>query len=595
MLEGTHVILDRFCEKIAGLMPIAASLDNQEMAAGLEKQLQKVRNVEFHIMILGLFKRGKSTLINYFLSAKLLPTGVVPVTSVASYIRFGEIPQVKVIFKDTSEIMISTEQIDAYASERGNPGNEKNVDRIEIYYPSAFLKNGVVLVDTPGTGSTNIENTKEAYRFLPEADAALFLLSSDAPISELELNYLSEVRNYYEKVYILQNKTDHLAHDEREEVVAFTERIIKQAFGEKMQVFPVSAKLAMEGRLEGDDIKIRDSGMALFEEELEGFLVEERAFYMLSSNKRKILSMIKTLEENICFQIDMLQAPIGIVQSKVKQFEEKIVQIGSLKKECMAILGVDLDEVMEEFLIDIGLFKKETGESIKRDLTEYFNEHKHSAKHSELKESLEKRLQDGIRKAFSTWNSIQEEKMKTAFKRVADRFASQLNNAQEHINDITQEVFGFRLLENVDTVDIQDNKLFYFRFSAGNASLLVPDMKSLKFLLNKEKKAEFMLENVLGQVGVELQKNADGLRWSYVQKFKDSKRMFESMYQEKADAVVSTVRKMIAQAVEKRNEEEGRVEKRVEYLRETRERLIREKHSVESMDLSDTKQKETVS
>lgn len=585
MLEGTHDILKQYCDKFSDLMHIAASLDNQEIKAALEKQRIKVQNIEFHIIILGLFKRGKSTLINYFLGAKLLPTGVVPVTSVTTYIRFGEHQAARVIFKDSSDIMITTDQINEYASEKGNPGNVKNVDRIDISYPSSFLLNGIVLVDTPGTGSTNTENTEEAYRYLPQADAALFLLSSDAPISELELNYLLEVKNYYDKVYILQNKTDHLTGDERDEVAAFTERIMKQAFEEKMPVFPVSAKLALEGKTDNNQEKISQSGMEAFEEDLEKFLLGERAFQMLSSNKRKVLNFINTLEENTSFHIDMLQAPLGTIEAKLKQFEEKMQQIGSMKKECMAVLGVDIDDLMEKFINDIERFKKEAGMHIRQDLSEYFLKQKSAGKYSGLKEALAERLQEGIMTAFNAWIMTQEEQMKTAFRMVVEKFTSQLNSVQEHINDITQEIFGFRLLESIDAVDLQDNKLFFFRFSSANSSLLLPDMKSFRFLLGKDKRAEHALESILDRVDAELQTNADGLRWSYAQKFKDSKRLFESMYQEKADAALFTVRKMIAQAAEKRNEEKSRVEERLWSLQETRERLVREKHCIESMDL----------
>ena len=44
----------------------------------------------FHVSVLGEFKRGKSTLVNALLAEDVLPTGVLPLTAVATEISFGE-------------------------------------------------------------------------------------------------------------------------------------------------------------------------------------------------------------------------------------------------------------------------------------------------------------------------------------------------------------------------------------------------------------------------------------------------------------------------------------------------------------------------
>ena len=44
----------------------------------------------FNLVVLGEFKRGKSTLINALLGRNVLPTGVIPLTSVVTTISAGE-------------------------------------------------------------------------------------------------------------------------------------------------------------------------------------------------------------------------------------------------------------------------------------------------------------------------------------------------------------------------------------------------------------------------------------------------------------------------------------------------------------------------
>jgi len=61
---------------------------------------------------------------------------------------------------------------------------------------------GVVLIDTPGIGSTFRHNTQATLNFLPQCDAALFLVSADPPLTEVEVEFLKEVRTKVRNVSI---------------------------------------------------------------------------------------------------------------------------------------------------------------------------------------------------------------------------------------------------------------------------------------------------------------------------------------------------------------------------------------------------------
>ncbi|MGA9753714.1 MAG: dynamin family protein, partial [Desulfobaccales bacterium] len=50
----------------------------------LARLIDKLRENRFNLVILGAFKRGKSTLINALLGEPILPTAIVPLTSVVT-------------------------------------------------------------------------------------------------------------------------------------------------------------------------------------------------------------------------------------------------------------------------------------------------------------------------------------------------------------------------------------------------------------------------------------------------------------------------------------------------------------------------------
>ncbi len=54
--------------------------------------VQRLESREFNLVIMGLFKRGKSTVINALLGGEVVPTGVVPLTSAGTLLTYGDTP-----------------------------------------------------------------------------------------------------------------------------------------------------------------------------------------------------------------------------------------------------------------------------------------------------------------------------------------------------------------------------------------------------------------------------------------------------------------------------------------------------------------------
>jgi GTPase SAR1 family protein len=52
-----------------------------------EELREKIQNNVFNLIVLGQFKRGKTSLINALLGAEILPTAVVPLTSIATILK----------------------------------------------------------------------------------------------------------------------------------------------------------------------------------------------------------------------------------------------------------------------------------------------------------------------------------------------------------------------------------------------------------------------------------------------------------------------------------------------------------------------------
>jgi ribosome biogenesis GTPase A len=119
----------------------------------------KLAAEQFNLMVLGQFKRGKSTLLNALLGADLLPTAVVPLTSIVTIIHHGPEPRAVVSFLDGRTLEVAVPDIATFITEPENPKNIKGVAQVGVSFPAGVLMDGVRLVDTPGVGSVFASNT----------------------------------------------------------------------------------------------------------------------------------------------------------------------------------------------------------------------------------------------------------------------------------------------------------------------------------------------------------------------------------------------------------------------------------------------------
>jgi len=248
----------------------------------------------FQLVVLGQFKRGKTSLMNAIVGQSLLPTGTIPVTSAVTSLRYGPTTRafVRTADRATNE-EIPVADLPLYVTERGNPGNLKRVLKVTVEVPARFLRRGLHFVDTPGIGSAHEHNTATTLAFLPEADAAIFVTGADAPLSEAELAFLDDVRKCVRKLFFVLNKVDQLDPGEREETLAYTATLLARRLGvDAVRLFPVSAARAL-GSGAHDPEALAASGLGALESALATFLDEERRTVLLTTLLDRTIAVLE--------------------------------------------------------------------------------------------------------------------------------------------------------------------------------------------------------------------------------------------------------------------------------------------------------------
>lgn len=228
---------DALARLLAELRSVAP-IDDGPVLDDLERRLS---SSVLRVLVAGEAKRGKSTLLNALLGRDVLPTGVVPVTAVATVVRSGPVEQVVARFADGSERTLPMSALPGLVTEDANPGNVRGVRTVEVQLPTG-LPDGVELVDTPGVGSVHEHNTAEAETALGNMDAAVFVLTADLPISASERAFLRSVRGRAVRLFCVLNKVDRLDAAELQESLGFTRRVLDAELGADMPIHPLSAR-----------------------------------------------------------------------------------------------------------------------------------------------------------------------------------------------------------------------------------------------------------------------------------------------------------------------------------------------------------------
>ena len=162
----------------------------------------------FSLMVIGDFKRGKSTIINAILGRSVAPVNVAPETFTVNCISYGERPSVEAVLKNGKRVTLTSDDL---MRERLNslldffPGE---LEYIDVRSDAPILKE-IQIVDTPGLSDLD-DLDQQVKDFLIKADAVIYVASALSPFSDSEQYFIASniVPQNFGKVFVLVNMID---------------------------------------------------------------------------------------------------------------------------------------------------------------------------------------------------------------------------------------------------------------------------------------------------------------------------------------------------------------------------------------------------
>lgn len=298
---------------------------------------RKLADDNLYLGVIGEFSSGKSTLINAFIEDHLLSTDVLQATTSSStIIRHAEHLDVEAKFLDGTAKVFSREGITWFEDIKGRvedtvcgiiPGlkskrdirqreqlrlflneataNEevaKNISSVVLKHPSSILRNGIILVDTPGTNSNNERHTQVARETIHDiCDVTMVVIPGNIPLSADLVKFLKiTVGSAAHRCVFICNKCDLIRAKEQERMKKFLSDRICSEFGVNTpKIFMISALKALEqsGNTHSEDgytTQLQEAREQIF-----SLMHQQRQIIQLEKTGNILASMVSPLKETL--------------------------------------------------------------------------------------------------------------------------------------------------------------------------------------------------------------------------------------------------------------------------------------------------------
>ena len=457
------------------------SKENRTQAA-LQELQQDMENDFFTVVVLGEFKRGKSTFINALLQKELLPTDVLPETATINALMYNDTPTVQVVMNDGREEKgEATQEYLQKFSARQEESLANNVKYIKIGYPSDILKNKLVIVDTPGVDDINESRSEVTYRFIPKANAVIFLLDAKSPLKKTEKDFIDGklLPLGLDTILFAANKYDAVDEEEEEDYLEDLRIRLGTAFkiGEKdaqlkkIQLYPLSAKWAMQGVLQNKPKLTAASGINELTDALRDMVFNGKVEQnKIAHYKRRLRDILDNLVREYDNTRALKNADIDSLKDAVKQIRQMIAEQADDKKLIAEYVDKEKKNIKAMVNKSLRFFHRHLEENVVESIEMY--------KGMDFKEYVERRVSRLMQREMETWVANYSPQVELLLKNLEKELSRGLSyrfkqkvKIESVVNDDLQNIGAYRF--DVVADDVSQTNLKAGAIAAGGAGLMM--------------------------------------------------------------------------------------------------------------------------
>jgi hypothetical protein len=448
-------------ETLAAILQRLAALAGDADAPRVADLRDRLVADRFRVLLVGEAKRGKSTLGSALLGVPVLPSGVVPLTSVSTTVRRGQPEGVAVRLADGDRLDVPIPELARYVTESGNPRNRLGVVDVTVRLASTQLPEGVDLVDTPGAGSVFEHNTAEADAALESMDAAILVLTSDPPISASERSLLERVQRLSVYSVVGVNKADRLDEDERDQVCAFTREVIARVGGAPSALFVVSARDGLAARLRSDPVAWKASGAAALWDAVTAYLSDHRHDAFVHSLAGAAARVTAQLSDEAAVARAAEELRSRQRHDRIDAFQQRLTGLARRQAEAFAVARADVAQLRRELDASAERHGTESRRSVAAELWRLVGALGRSSA-CDLEDAGREALARLVTEQVDVWRDEQSTRLEGGLRRLCLRQQQILDEAIEDLRQAGREFLGVDLDSRAELIGLPEASRFFY-------------------------------------------------------------------------------------------------------------------------------------
>ena len=437
---------------LAAALNSLASLGTERDREQILALLDRLEAARLRVLVVGEAKRGKSTLINALLGGDVLPSGVTPLTAVATTVRHGDDSRIEVAFLDGHVEKHPLTALADFVTEVRNPRNKRLVAGVTVYLDAPVLAGGVELVDTPGTGSVFQWDTQAAHEALQTMDAAVFVLTADPPVSASERDLLGRVAELSVTTFAVLNKADHLDEAGLAEASEFTRQVLAEA-GHPGTAYPMSARAALRGG---------DAGFTAFETDFTAYLSSRREADLRASAIAQARRVAGSLLDEVTLTRRAAEMRVGEAADRVERFSARLAEVAVHSRDAVAVVDAESAWMLSALYDAADEDAPQLSREIGGQLDALFDGELRTAAPAEIERRGRERLTALTLAAAQTWRQQRREAIEQGLAQVDARLATDLKAELDVLRDSAAKLLGLDLAVPEPEGRLAESRRFFF-------------------------------------------------------------------------------------------------------------------------------------
>ena len=309
---------------------------------GLEEIIKHI-NDPLTIMVMGEFSTGKSTFINAMVGKEVAAVNATPTTAVITKLCYGTDDKILVHFVDGSQKEYENDSFMLLTSKTGTDGEDithASIEYVERQLPYEILKY-VTIIDSPGLNDINEKHSDATKKFVRNADTVFWMFSALQAGSKSEIAAMESLTPRLKPIAIV-NKMDEV-DEEEDSPEEFLNHFRIQLKDKVQAVVGISAKFALEGKIENDERKAEIGNLKELEQIVKELVLPNRDSFKLNS----FLDEIGGWLQDISLQLNEIEQNNKSNQSDYRKY----IEIKTGHQHIKVILG-QIVETIKDYCVN---------------------------------------------------------------------------------------------------------------------------------------------------------------------------------------------------------------------------------------------------